>query len=277
MARLARDRRNRWLAMPPLVYLVALFHLPVLILLGRSLFAPTFTLDFYREALGEYVYIRTFLNTFIVAGEVTLLALLLGYPLAYWLTILPSGWRRMAVGLILLPFWTSVLVRTFAWMVLLGRNGIVNRWLLELGVIDKPIAFIFNQSGVVIGVLHILLPFMIFPLYASMVKVDKRLIQAAQACGAETWQVLWYVRLPLTLPGVVAGSFLVFGQAVGFFITPALLGGGRYPMIATQIEQQVNMMLNWGLGSALSVILLIITLGAYAIYVRTLRLERLAG
>ena len=159
-----------------------------------------------------------------------------------------------------MPFWTSFLVRTFSWMILLGRNGAVNKLLLALGITDAPLSLIFNFTGTMIGMVHVLLPYMVFPIYSAMLRVDRDLMLAAEGLGASGWQVFWRVFLPLTMPGVMAGTALVFILSLGFYITPALLGGGRVIMIAVLIEQQVRQFLEWGFASALSILLLIATL-----------------
>ena len=156
-------------------------------------------------------------------------------------------------------------------MVILGRNGIINRTLLHTGIIDTPLALMNNITGVVIGMVHVLLPYMIFPLYAVMRRMDKGLALAAEGLGASGWQVFTKIYFPLTLPGVLAGVTLVYVLAIGFFITPALLGGGKVPMIAVLIEQQVHTFLNWGFASALSLVLLTATLAVYAVLRRVLR------
>jgi ABC-type spermidine/putrescine transport system permease subunit I len=179
---------------------------------------------------------------------------------AYFLATASPRWVLIGLVFLMLPFWTSILVRTYAWMILLGRNGVVNQLLLALGFVGEPVTLLYNVTGVLIGMVHVLLPYMVFPIYSAMLRIDRDLMLAAEGLGASGWQVFWRVLLPLTMPGVMAGTALVFILSLGFYITPALLGGGRVIMIAVLIEQQVRQFLEWGFASALSILLLIATL-----------------
>ena len=185
--------------------------------------------------------------------------------MALWLS--RAGRLGLALGLfaLLLPFWTSVLVRTYAWMVLLGRNGVMNRMLRDWGLIDAPVMLLYNTSGVLIGMVHVLLPYMVFPIYAALLRMDPDLGRAAEGLGAPAWRAFTRITLPLSLPGVSAGCALVFVLSLGFFITPALLGGGRVIMISMLIEQQVREFLDWPFAAALSAVLLAVTLAIYAL------------
>jgi ABC-type spermidine/putrescine transport system permease subunit I len=214
-----------------------------------------------------------FLRTLEIAAIVTVICLALGYPFAYWLATTTPGWRAVGFAFVLLPFWISVLVRTYAWMILLGRNGILNRNLVALGIVDAPLPLLHNTTGVVIGMVHVLLPYMIFPLYAVMRRMDPALLGAARGLGAPGWEVFRRVYLPLTLPGILSGATLVFVVSLGFFITPALLGGGRVLMIGVLIERQVRQFLDWGLAAALAVIVLAVALGIYAALRRLLKAD----
>jgi ABC-type spermidine/putrescine transport system permease subunit I len=166
---------------------------------------------------------------------------------------------------VLLPLWTSVLVRTYAWMVLLGRNGVFNRWLIDIGLITDPLPLLNNFAGVLIGMVHVLLPYMVLPIYGAVRRLDPALVAAAQGLGASNWRIFWRVYLPLTLPGIFAGATIVFVLSLGFFITPALLGGGKVMMLAVLIEQQIHQTLNWPFAAALSAVLLALTLGVYSL------------
>jgi ABC-type spermidine/putrescine transport system permease subunit I len=247
-----------WLMQPPLLFLLVLFAYPVARLMLLSIEGGTF--DHYERALFDDLYIRVFADTFRIAGLVTILSILLGYPVAYFLVNARQPWLTIGLICVMLPFWTSLLVRTYAWMVLLGRNGVVNRTLLEAGLIGEPLVLLYNQTGVLIGMVHVLMPYLVFPLYAVMRRVDRDLLAAAAGLGAPGWQIFLRIYFPLTLPGLLAGAALVFIISIGFFITPALLGGGRVMMIAVLIEQQVRELLNWGFAAALSAVLLVSTL-----------------
>lgn len=247
--------------LPALLFLVVLFLWPVLRLMSLSVEGGT--LAPYEKALTDGLYVQVLLNTALIAAYVSAICLVLGYPVAYFLASSREPWTTIGIVFVLLPFWTSILVRTYAWMVLLGRNGVINRFLLETGMIASPLPLLNNQTGVLIGMVHVLLPYMVFPLYAVMRRVDPGLLSAAEGLGAPGWQIFRRIYLPLTLPGVLAGVTLVFILSIGFFITPALLGGGRVIMIANLIESQVRQFLAWDFAAALSVVLLAMTLLVY--------------
>jgi ABC-type spermidine/putrescine transport system permease subunit I len=175
---------------------------------------------------------------------------------------------------VVLPFFTSIIVRTYAWMVLLGRNGVVNQYLVALGFTDTPLPFLYNQTGVLIGMSYVLLPFLILTAYSVMRGIDPGLIRAAHSLGASRFQAFRRIFLPLSLPGIAGGTLLVFILSLGFFITPALMGGPSDIMIAMLIEREVEFTLNWSFASALAVILLLVTLVGFALYNRIVRLER---
>ena len=251
-----------WPAVPALLLLFVFFLYPVVRMLGYSIEGGTF--EWYAKALGEGLYLQVFFNTFEIAFWVTLICLLLGYPLGFLLATTTPGWATLGFIFVLLPLWTSVLVRTYAWMVLLGRNGVFNRMMLETGLIADPIPMLNNFSGVLIGMVHVLLPYMVLPIYGAVRRVDPSLVSAAEGLGASNARIFRRVYLPLTLPGIFAGAVIVFVLSLGFYITPALLGGGRVIMVAVMIEQQVHQTLNWPFAAALSASLLVVTLAVYA-------------
>jgi ABC-type spermidine/putrescine transport system permease subunit I len=242
----------------PLLFLAFLFLLPVIRLLLLSVEGGT--LAHFEKAVSGELYVQVFFETFKIATIVTAVSLLLAYPVAYFLATASPRWVLIGLVFLMLPFWTSILVRTYAWMILLGRNGVLNQILIALGFVSEPVTLLYNVTGVLIGMVHVLLPYMVFPIYSAMLRVDRDLMLAAEGLGASGWQVFWRVFLPLTMPGVMAGTALVFILSLGFYITPALLGGGRVIMIAVLIEQQVRQFLEWGFASALSILLLIATL-----------------
>lgn len=250
-------------ALPALVLLFAFFLFPVVRMLGFSI--EDGSLDWYAKALGEELYLRVFWNTFEIALLVTVICLLVGYPLGFLIATTTPGWATLGFIFVLLPLWTSVLVRTYAWMVLLGRNGVFNRWLIEAGVIADPIPMLNNFTGVLIGMVHVLLPYMVLPVYGAVRRLDPALVAAAEGLGASSWSIFWRIYLPLTLPGIFAGATIVFVLSLGFFITPALLGGGKVMMLAVLIEQQIHQTLNWPFAAALSAVLLALTLGVYSL------------
>ena len=250
-------------ALPALVLLFFFFLFPVVRMLGFSVEAGT--LDWYAKALGEGLYLEVFWNTFEIALFVTAICLLLGYPLGFLIATTTPVWTTLGFIFVLLPLWTSVLVRTYAWMVLLGRNGVFNRWLIDIGLIADPLPLLNNFSGVLIGMVHVLLPYMVLPIYGAVRRLDPALVAAAEGLGASSWRIFWRVYLPLTLPGIFAGATIVFVLSLGFFITPALLGGGKVMMLAVLIEQQIHQTLNWPFAAALSAVLLALTLGVYSL------------
>lgn len=253
-----------WLpALPALLLLFVFFLFPVVRMLAFSLEGGT--LDWYAKALGEELYIRVFWNTFEIALLVTLFCLLLGYPLGFLMATTTPMWATVGFIFVLLPLWTSVLVRTYAWMVLLGRNGVFNRLLIDSGITSDPIPLLHNFTGVLIGMVHVLLPYMVLPIYGAVRKVDPAIPAAAAGLGASNARVFWRIWVPLSLNGIFAGCVLVFVLSLGFFITPALLGGGRVIMIAVLIEQQVREALNWPFAAALSAVLLVFTFAVYTL------------
>lgn len=266
-ARRSRRREGQSLALllilPALLLFVLFFAFPVVRLLSLGFAGGS--LAWYAKALTHPLYVQVFLLTVRMALAVTAGCLLLGYPIAYLLATTTRFWRMVGFLFILFPFWTSVLVRTYAWMVLLGRNGVVNKILLATGLIEQPLALMYNFTGVLIGMVHVLLPYMILPLYGALRRVDPNLVQAAEGLGAPHWRVFWRIYLPLTLNGIAAGTILVFVLSLGFFITPALLGGGRVVMIAVLIQQQVGELLDWNFAAALSGLLLVVTVLIYAL------------
>jgi ABC-type spermidine/putrescine transport system permease subunit I len=258
-------------AVPALVLLFVFFLFPVVRMLGYSVEAGTF--EWYAKALGEGLYLGVFWNTFQIALLVTLICLLLGYPVGFLIATTTPGWATAGFVFVLLPLWTSILVRTYAWMVLLGRNGVFNRWLLDWGLIDDPLPLLHNVTGVLIGMVHVLLPYMVLPIYGAVRRLDPAIVAAAEGLGASDWRIFRRIYLPLTLNGIFAGAVLVFVLSLGFFITPALLGGGRVIMIAVLIEQEVRQTLNWPFAAALSAVLLAGTLAVYALAQRVTQSE----
>ncbi len=212
------------------------------------------TLASYRDIFSP-VFLKVCENSFLLALATTVLALVFAYPFAFLLTRIREDVRRTLILLMIIPFWTSSLIRTYALIILLKANGIVNSFLMWAGVIDEPLTILYTQAAVFIGMVYTLLPFMILPLYASLQKLDRRLIEAARDLGATSRSIFFYVILPLTLPGIIAGSTMVFLPALGLFYIPDLLGGARSMLIGNFIKDQFLTTSNWPLGSAASVIL----------------------
>lgn len=268
------QRRERMmlfgLCSPAFLLILFIIFIPVGWLSWLSLFddAGALSADNYLRLVERQSYIRTFQTTFQVALVVTIACVLLGYPLAYMLSQIPRRAAAICMIFVILPFWTSVLVRTYAWLVILQRNGLVNEWLTGLGLVAGPLQLIHSFSGVVIGMTHILLPFLVLPLYASMRAIDRDLLRAAMNLGASPTATFWQVFFPLSLPGLAAGVVLIFVLCLGFFVTPALMGGGRVIMWAMRMESTVSLYSNWGAASAMGVVLLVVTMGCLWIFYR---------
>lgn len=272
-----RSTLYRWLLLItlPVGFILTFYIYPLTRMLLISLFDPDFTLEHYAHFFREPTYFLVLIETFKMAASVTVITLLLGYPVAYLLANAPPRVSSLLMIIVVLPFLTAILVRTYAWMVILGRNGVVNQLLLHLGLISSPVKLMHNIIGVYVGMVQILLPFMILPLYSVMSGINRDYLKAAENLGANPIRVFLHVFLPLSLPGVGGGCLLVFIIGLGFYITPALLGGISDVMISMLIESQVNSLLNWGFASALAVILLVMTLILFYIYNRFFGVDRL--
>lgn len=264
---------------PPLAFLLLTFVLPLLRVIWGSVFAPDFTLEFYERMWRTPVYGRVFWITLKLSFLTTVFAALLGYPAAYFLDTVKPRTRQVLLLCVIVPFFLSVLVRNYVWMVLLQRTGLVNRVLSEWGVIGAPLDLMYNELGVLVAMVNMLLPYMIFPILSALLAIPPELRHASASLGAHPAKTFWRVTLPLSMPGVAAGGLLVFIVSLGFFITPALLGGPRQMMVSNLIEFSVRQVLNWPFAFALANTLLIGTLLLYAIYIRALegRMPRTAG
>lgn len=250
--------------------------LPVGWLFGLSFLddAGAPSLEHYRRMLDEPSYRRTFVTTFEISLATTAICILLGYPLSYFLSQLPRRAANLCMIAVLLPFWTSLLVRTYAWLVLLQRSGLINSWGMKLGLWSEPLQLVHNTAGALIGMVHIMLPFMVLPLYGTMRSIDRTLLRAAASLGSTPVHGFWTVFVPLSLPGLAAGSALVFVLCLGFYVTPAMLGGGKVTMVSNRIANDIELFFNWGAASALGVVLLAITL---LVLVGAAKLSRGAG
>ena len=265
-----RDWSTVVLLGPPLFFLLLVFALPLARVVWGSFFAPDFTLQYYRRMWTVPVYGRVFWITLKISALTTLFCVLLGYPAAYFLASVRPATRQLLLLSVIVPFFLSVLVRNYVWMVLLQRTGLVNRTLLGWNVISHPLELMYNELGVLIAMVNMLLPYMIFPVLSALLAIPSELSHASASLGAGAVRTFWRVTLPLTLPGVAAGGLLVFIVALGFFITPALLGGPRQMMISNLIEFSVRQVLNWPFAFALANTLLCGTLLLYFIYIRLL-------
>ena len=230
-----------------------LFYLSVLSDAGE------FSLEHHQRMWEHPSYARTFLMTFKVSLLTTGICVLLGYPLAYFLSELPKRAANLCMVAVLLPLWTSLLVRTYAWLVLLQRRGLINSWGIELGLWDEPLSLVHNLAGTLVGMVHVMLPFLVLPLYAAMRAIDRNYLRAAANLGAGPLRSFWLVFFPLALPGLSAGALIVFILCLGFYVTPAVLGGGKVIMVSSRIANDIEIFFNWGAASALGVVLLVLT------------------
>ncbi|MCC6719594.1 MAG: ABC transporter permease [Acetobacteraceae bacterium] len=265
---IAERRQGVGFITPLLVLMLAAFNLPILYMLTLGFWSKEggFTFEHYAQLLDTPIYLRVLANTMRVSLVATLVNVAIGYPLAYWMRGLSPRAQFIAVSLVIVPFWISILVRTYAWIVVLGNNGMVNRLLLWSGMVDTPVSFLYNELGVMIGMANVLLPFLVLPLFAAMLRIDDRLMQAAASMGAPNHTIFLKVFLPLTLPALAAGTLLVFILCLGFYVTPAILGGGKVTMISNLLDILINQIPRWEQASAVSTLLLIVTLAIFAGY-----------
>lgn len=265
-----------WLLLPALGFLAVFFAYPLFDILLRSLRtddAAGLTLANYAAFLGRPIYLRVLYLTLEIALVTTVLSLLVGYPIAYVLANARPTTRAVMLTFVMLPFMTAILVRTYSWMVILRPNGVVNALLVWLGFGETQL--IYNRTGVLIGMVYTMLPYMVLTLYSVMRGIDGRLVAVAKSLGAGSWAAFWRIYFPLSMPGVAGASMLVFILSAGFYITPRLMGGDRDQMLASIIAYQVDVLLNFNLASAMAVVLLALTLVCFAVYARLVGLKQL--
>lgn len=266
------------LLLAPLLALLAIaFLLPLGVLLYESFFVPAPTLRHYAKVFDDPVYVRVLWRTIRISAIVTVATLILAYPLAMVMTR-SRGWvLALLVACVLLPLWTSVLVRTYAWTVILQRNGIVNQLLQELGWTSGPVRLLYTEGAVALAMAHVLLPFMVLPIWSALRNIPDDYPRAAAMLGASPLRTFAEVIWPLSRPGVASGCLMVFLLSMGFFVTPALIGGPQQMMVATLVSQQVRELLNWPFAGALVGCLLTVTLALVLAFNRTLGLDRFVG
>ncbi|WP_243694208.1 ABC transporter permease [Vibrio viridaestus] len=260
--------RQKSLLFPIIIFLCVFFVVPLSGLLLRSLTDPSFGLQNYAQLLSTPTYSDVLFNTFFISILVTVLALILSFPLAWSITLMPGKWGQMLLNVVLLSMWTSLLARTYSWLVLLQNTGAINKVLMNLGLISQPLELVHNMTGVVIGMTYIMIPFFVLPLQACMSAIDPMVLQAASICGASPKVTFFRVFLPLCKPGIFAGSLMVFVMSLGYYITPTLLGGVSDMMLPEFIIQQIQNFLNWGIASASAVLLITITLIIFYINIK---------
>ncbi|SEJ93478.1 ABC transporter permease subunit [Achromobacter sp. NFACC18-2] len=276
--RMSPGRRHFLMAAPLVLLLVVLLIYPVGQLLLLSVFGEQgFSLAQYQKLFASSVYVNVLLITLKISLWTTFFSVVAGYPVAYLISSLSARRKTSLLFWVLLSFWTSFLVRTFAWVVLLGRNGVVNQLLQALGILDAPANLLYNFGSVLVGMVHALMPLAVLTMLSVMENIDRNLPRAASTLGARPGTAFWKIYFPLSMPGVAAAAIMVFVTAIGFFITPALLGGRKETMITQIIIDQVQQTLNWEFAGAVSVLLLVVVLVVFAIYDKVLGLSTMAG
>jgi spermidine/putrescine transport system permease protein len=278
--------RKGWAALtPPLAWLAVFFLVPMIAVFAYSLAIRTSgggvafasSLANYARIAESDLYLWAAIRSLRIATVVTVATLLISYPVAYYLALVATRWRIALFVLLIVPWWCSILVKNFAWVAILAESGVLNRALLRIGLIDRPLKLLYNEVAVVIGLVHVLIPFMVMPIYATLEKLDRRLIEAAANLGSSPLLAFWEVVLPLSLPGVAAGALLTFILGFGSYITPVLLGSERTLMIANLIQSQFMEAFDWPFGAALSMVMLGLVLVLLAAFNRLIGLERLWG
>lgn len=263
--------------LPLLAFLLIFFALPVAMLLGASFLGAdgSLSLVHYQKLFGNELYVRVMWSTIKLSMWVAGISVIVAYPIAYVIANSRGNLQQALMLLVLLPFWTSFLIRTFAWIVLLARNGVVNTYLMKFGLISEPLSLMYNFMGVMIGMTHALLPIAVMTILPVMLSIDPSLRKAAALLGGGPGQAFWRVYFPLSFPGVAAAWLLVFVSSLGFFITPALLGGPDQTMVTQLIIQQVQQLLNWGFAGALSMLLLVSAALIFFIYDKVIGVQSL--
>lgn len=265
------------LAVVPLLVLTVFYLYPLTRVLLISFTEPEIGLGNYRHVFGSSVVRNVLSTTAWLCTISSVLSIAVGYLLAYVITHISGRWQRWMIMIVLLSFWVSILIRAFSWIALLQTRGVINTWLIAAGVIDQPIPLIRNELGVVIGMVHYMIPFAVLPLLANMRTIDPRYVLAARGLGASPFRAFYSVFLPLSLPGLISASILVFIFSIGFYVTPALLGGGRVTMVAEYIALQINETLAWGQGTALASSLLAVVFVLMLILGRVFKFRKLFG
>jgi putative spermidine/putrescine transport system permease protein len=270
------------LAVPASCWLGIFFLVPLILVLSLSFygFSPTegvkpgIKFDNYIKLFTDTYYIGIFVRTFRISILVTILTLILGYPEAYFLTRLRGRMKALVMMIVLSPLLISAVTRTFGWFILLGNNGVINNTIVALGLSDGPLKLIYSETGIVIGLTHVLVPLMVLSIYASLQKRDPALVKAAESLGATPARAFFEVTLPLSLPGILAGSVLVFTMSMSAFVTPAVLGGSRVRVVAYLVYEEFLQSLNWPFGAALSLVLVALTMAIVLVYNRLIERGR---
>ncbi len=275
-------KRGKLLVLPAMSWLGLFFALPLLIVVVVSFASRTaygqvvfqWNLANYLRFL-EPLYLKIFVFTLGTAFVTTLWTFAMGYPVAYTIAmILPKKWQQAGIILVMIPFWINFLIRSYSWVIILRAQGLVNTFLLHFGFIEKPLGLLYNNTAVLLGMVYGLLPFMVLPIYVSLEQMDKRLLEAASDLGASPFTAFRKITLPLTLPGVAAGSILVFISSLGMFVVPDIMGGAKSSLMGNVIQNQFLAARDWPFGSALSIILALLSLVMIILYYKALEAQK---
>lgn len=275
-------KRGKLLVMPALLWLGIFFALPLLIVVAVSFASRTpYGQIVFHWAVANYarflepLYLQIFATTLVTAIITTLLTFALGYPVAYTIAMLiPKKWQQAGIILVMIPFWINFLIRSFSWVIILRSQGLLNTFLLQMGLIKQPLSLLYNDAAVMLGMVYALLPYMVLPIYVSLEQMDKRLLEAASDLGAPPLTAFRKVTFPLTTPGVAAGSILVFISSLGMFVVPDIMGGAKSALIGNIIQNQFLAARDWPFGSALSIILALLALVMILLYYKALEAQK---
>lgn len=269
---------------PTVLWLSFFFIVPLLIVVAVSFASRTpYGQVIFDWTLGNYarftetLYLSIFLDTLVVALITTVLTILLGYPLAYFIAQLPQKWQQPGLILVMIPFWINFLIRSYAWVIILRTQGVLNTILLKFGLIDQPLQMLYNEVAVMLGMVYALLPFMVLPIYVSIEQLDHRLLEAASDLGASPFTAFRKVTLPLTMPGIAAGTILVFISSLGMFVVPDVMGGAKSALIGNLIQNQFLSARDWPFGGALSIVLALLSLVLIVLYYKALSAQQGGG
>lgn len=275
------NRNGKYLIAPSMAWLAIFFVIPMLIVVAVSFASRTaygqvvfeWTFQNYTRFL-DTLYISIFGRTIFVAVVTTICTILMGYPLAYYIASLPSHLRQKGLILCMIPFWINFLIRSYAWVIILRSQGVLNTFLMDMEIISRPVQFLYNESAVMVGMIYALLPFMILPVYVSIEQLDRRLLEAAADLGASPWTAFRKITLPLTMPGIAAGTVLVFISSLGMFVVPDIMGGAKAALVGNVIQNQFLSARDWPFGSALSIVLALLSLVLIFLYFKAIQAQK---
>ena len=274
-------KNGKWLISPAVIWLCIFFVLPMFIVVAVSFASRTpygqvvFNLNINNYLrFAETLYVSIFAQTLVVALVTTFFTIIMGYPLAYVIAQLPKKWQQPGLILVMIPFWINFLIRSYAWVIILRSQGVINTLLIKLGLITQPLQMLYNQESVMLGMVYALLPFMVLPIYVSIEQLDHRLLEAASDLGAAPLTAFRKITLPLTMPGIAAGTILVFISSLGMFVVPDIMGGAKSALVGNLIQNQFLSARDWPFGSALSIVLAVLSLILIILYYRALDAQK---